>query len=166
MGGGCSPCIDGRLIVGKGHEIVKKDEQHHIPYLIGTTSHDVIPPILYAMAKDWCKKQNTPSYLWFFERNLPGDNHGAWHSADLWYWFGTLENGWRPFDKKDYALAKEMTDRLVAFAKTANPNTEEFGGWEAGGKSALVLGDKDTKASNPSTLKLWVTMFTNEAPGE
>jgi para-nitrobenzyl esterase len=145
---------------------VEKGEQHHIPYLIGTTSHDVMPPILYAMAKKWCAAQNTPSYLWFFERNLPGDDHGAWHSADLWYWFGTLENCWRPFEAKDYALAEEMTDRLVAFAKKANPNAENYSTWEADGKSALVLGDEDTKMGNPSMLKLWVTLFTNKAPGE
>ncbi len=166
MGGGCSPCIDGRLVVGKGHEIVERGEQHHIPYLIGTTSHDVMPPILYSMAKKWCAAQDTPAYLWFFERNLPGDDHGAWHSSDLWYWFGTLENCWRPFAEKDYALSNEMTDRLCAFAKTANPNTEEWTGWEAGGKSALVLGDHDSKMSKPSSLGLWVTLFTNKAPGE
>jgi para-nitrobenzyl esterase len=112
MGGGGEPCVDGELIVGTGHKILAKKQQHHIPYMIGTTSHDVIPPILYSMAKKWCNKQNTPAYLWFFERNLPGDNHGAWHSSDLWYWFGTLENCWRPFVEKDYELSKEMSDRL------------------------------------------------------
>ena len=119
-----------------------------------------------AKKKAWCEAQDTPSYLWFFERNLPGDNHGAWHSADLWYWFGTLENCWRPFEAKDYALAEEMCDRLVAFAKNANPNTTDYPNWESGTKSALVLGDKDTQMSKPSSLKLWVTLFTNKAPGE
>ena len=118
------------------------------------------------MAKDWCAGQTSPAYLWFFERNLPGDNHGAWHSADLWYWFDTLENSWRPFDDKDRALAEEMSDRLCEFAKTADPNAEGRVQWHAGGENALVLGDKDTKEGNPSMFKLWVTMFTNKAPGE
>ncbi len=166
IGGGCSPCIDGELVVGKGYEILQAGEQHHIPYMIGTTSHDVIPPLLYSMAKKWCAVQQIPSYLWFFERNLPGDNHGAWHSADLWYWFGTLENGWRPFTEKDYALSEEMIERLVAFAKNANPNADGYAEWQTGGKSALTFGDKDTKMSIPSSAKLWWTMFTNKAPGE
>jgi para-nitrobenzyl esterase len=166
MGGGASPCIDGALVVGKAHEILAKGEQHDIPYLIGTTSHDVVPPILYSMAKKWCYKQSSPAYLWFFERNLPGDNHGAWHSADLWYWFGTLDNCWRPFTDKDRALSEEMSDRLCAFASSGNPNTKDYVTWHAGGKCALTLGDYDTKESTPSSLKLWVTMFTNEAPGE
>ena len=63
-------------------------------------------------------------------------------------------------------LSPEMTDRLVAFAKTATPNTADYETWEANGKSALVLGDEDTKMGNPSMLKLWVTLFTNKAPGE
>ena len=165
MGGGCAPCIDGELVVGKGYELIAEEKQHHIPYMIGTTSHDVIPPLLYSMAQNWCKREKD-SYLWFFERNLPGDTHGAWHSSDLWYWFGTLENCWRPFTEKDYALAEEMSDRLVAFAKTESPNAAKYSEWQRGGKSALVLGDKETKALKPSKAKLWWTMFTNEAPGE
>ena len=134
--------------------------------MIGTTSHDVIPPILYSMAKKWCNKQDTPAYLWFFERNLPGDNHGAWHSSDLWYWFGTLENCWRPFAEKDYELSKEMSDRLVAFAKTASPNDNGYVNWKVGGKCAMTFGDGETKETKPCNLKLWHTMFTNKAPGE
>ena len=166
MGGGCSPCIDGRLIVGKGHELLAKGQQHSIPYMLGTTSHDVVPPILYSMAKDWQKAQTTPTYLWMFERNLPGDNHGAWHSSDLWYWFGTLENCWRPMTEKDYALSEEMTDRLCAFAKSGDPNAKDYVSWRSGGDKALVFGDKDTAEGKPNKAKLWFTMFTNKAPGE
>ena len=165
-GGYPTPTVDGRLVVGKGHEILARGEEHKIPYLIGSTSHDMMPPFLCSMAKKWCKIEEDERYLWFFERNLPGDDHGAWHSTDLWYWFGTLENGWRPFDEKDYALAEEMTDRLCAFAKDGNPNKDGLVEWASGGKKALTLGDKDTKMSSPSALKLWYTMFTNEAPGE
>lgn len=166
MGGGCSPCIDGKLVVGAGHNVLGENEQHHIPYMTGTTSEDMMPPLLYSMAKGWCKAQDTPAYLWFFNRRLPGDNHGAWHSSDLWYWFGTLKNCWRPFTEKDYALSEEMTDRLCAFAKSASPNTDGLTEWHSGGNKALILGDKDSKEGNPSSLKLWVTMFTNHAPGE
>ena len=166
IGGGASPCIDGELVVDAAHALTKRGEQHAIPYLIGTTSHDVIPPILYAMARKWTKTQKEPSYLWFFERNLPGDDHGAWHSADLWYWFGTLQNGWRPFTERDRALSEEMVERLCAFARTGDPNTSAYPTWQSGGKSALILGDNPTHEGKPSMLKLWKTLFTNEAPGE
>ena len=166
MGGGCAPCIDGELIVGRAHEILERGEQHSIPYMLGTTSHDVIPPLLYSMSKKWCKKQTTPAYLWFFERHLPGDDHGAWHSSDLWYWFGTLANGWRPFTERDFALSEEMSERLCAFARSADPNVEGYTEWATGAKSALILGDAASTLANPSMGKLWVTMLTNEAPGE
>ena len=166
IGGGCSPCIDGELVVAPGHEILAGGGQHNIPYMIGTTSHDVIPPILYSMSKKWCEKQSAPTYLWFFERNLPGDNHGAWHSADLWYWFGTLDNCWRPFTEKDKELSSEMIDRLCAFAKNGAPSTDGLVEWTEGGKDALILGDNVTRMGTPSSLKLWKTMFTNKAPGE
>ena len=166
MGGGCAPCIDGQLVVGAGHKLLKTGDQHQIPYLIGTTSHDMVCPILYSMAQNWCKKQKTPAYLWYFERNLPGDNHGAWHSSDLWYWFGTLDNCWRPFTQKDHALSEEMVNRLVAFATTGNPNTDDLVEWIAGGRQALVLGDNDTALGKPSKLKMWKTMLTIKAPGE
>ena len=158
-GGHPTPTVDGRLIVGKG-------THHKIPYLIGTTSEDMIPPILYSMAKKWVGAQHKDAYLWYFERNLPGDSHGAWHSSDLWYWFGTLKRCWRPFEEKDYALAEEMTDRLCAFAKHGDPNVDGYVDWEAGNKKALTLGDKETAMSKPKALKMWYTMFTNEAPGE
>ena len=166
MGGGCAPCIDGELIVGKGHELLAAGKQHQIPYMLGTTSEDVIPPLLFSMSKDFCKRQKTPSYLWYFERALPGDKHGAWHSSDLWYWFGTLGNGWRPFTEKDYALAEEMSGRLCAFARSGNPNADGYSEWNSGADAPIVFGNEKTKQKKPCTAKMWWTMFTNKAPGE
>ena len=166
MGGGCSPCIDGVLVVDKEYNVLKRGEQMHIPYMIGSTSEDVVPPFLYSMGKKWCAAQDKPSYLWFFERNLPGDDHGAWHSSDLWYWFGTLDRGWRPFTDHDRELSREMSDRLCAFARTGTPDAEGLLPWIAGGKKALTFGDGETKHTKPCSLKLWHTMLTNHAPGE
>ena len=59
-----------------------------------------------------------------------------------------------------------MVRRLCAFAKGGEPNSEGLCEWHSGGKSALVLGDADTCENKPSALKMWVTMFTNKAPGE
>jgi para-nitrobenzyl esterase len=118
------------------------------------------------MAKKWCKKASKRAYLWFFERNLPGDDHGAWHSADLWYWFGTLDNCWRPFTEKDRALSREMCERLCEFARSGNPNSPGYVEWRPGADRALTLGDGDTVLSAPSSFRLWKTMLTNDAPGE
>ena len=162
---GCFPVIDGELVVAPGHEILARGEQYEIPYMIGTTSEDMLPPLLFKMAKKWCAAQKDDAYLWFFERQLPGDDHGAWHSSDLWYWFGTLDNCWRPFTECDRALSDEMTDRLTAFAKTAIPNAPGLAAWPSG-TTALTFGDGASAPRNPKALKLWHTMFTNKAPGE
>ena len=161
-----TPCIDGRLIVGTAADLLAADRQHHIPYLAGSTSHDMMPPILYSMAHKWCAAQKGQGYGWFFDRMLPGDDHGAWHSADLWYWFGTLENCWRPMQEKDYALSEQMVSYLCSFAKTGDPNTEGLPRWEAAGKCSLRLGEGETGMYRPNTFRLLYTMFTNKAPGE
>ena len=167
---GSFPCIDGRLVVGTGMEILAAGKQHDIHYMAGSTSEDMMPPILQSMSKKWCAAQKKPSYTWYFDRQLPGDDHGAWHSADLWYWFGTLENCWRPMEEKDRALSEQMTDYLCNFVKTGDPNkAAELPTWIASDKNqqrVLVLGEKDTHMAKPGLLKMVHTMLTNHAPGE
>ena len=90
--------------------------------MVGATSHDMAPAVLYMLTKNWAKKNE--AYMWFFERMLPGDDKGAWHSSDLWYWFGTLKNCWRPMEKEDYRISDNMTEYLCNFVKSGNPNGE------------------------------------------
>ena len=166
---GCFPCMDGRLVVGTGVELLATGKQHKIPYLAGSTGEDMMPPILHSMAKKWCDAQEK-GYTWYFDRKLPGDENGAWHSSDLWYWFGTLPNCWRPMEEKDYVLSAQMVDYLCAFAKTGNPNTgNDLPLWESSGsagKRALCLGEGPTGMRKPSKLKMIKTMLTNKAVGE
>lgn len=163
--GFCAPCLDGRLIVGTGGELLEQEKQMKIPYLAGTTSEDMMAPILYSMASSWIKAQKEKSYLWYFNRQLPGDTHGAWHSSDLWYWFGTLPNGWRPWEKKDQLLSQQLVDYLVHFARTGNPNGGRLTEWEPGGDKALFLGEGRTRMAKPSTLKQAFTMLTRRGVG-
>ena len=165
-GGGCFPCVDGRFVVGNGSDLVAAGKQKNIHYMVGSTSHDMMPPILYNMAKSWCQKQEKPSYVWFFDRMLPGDDCGAWHSSDLWYWFGTLRNGWRPWEQKDYDLSDLMTDYLINFAKNGNPNCAGRPEWVAAGDRAMCMGEKKAHMCKPNMLKLIKIMLTNKAVGE
>ena len=165
-GGNCFPCIDGRFVVDTAANLVEQHKQHHIQYLAGSTSHDMMPPILYTMARKWCAIQDHKSYCWFFDRMLPGDNHGAWHSSDLWYWFGTLDNCWRPFGSKDRLLSDQMTTYLCNFVKTGSPNAKGLPTWHRAGHEALHLGEGHTRMAKPSLARLTLTMLTNKAPGE
>ena len=96
---------------------------------------------------------------------LPGDDKGAWHSSDLWYWFGTLKNCWRPMEKKDYDLSAQMVSYLCNFAAKGDPNGENLPHWTKA-DSTLLLGEKDTRMGSPNMAKMVVTMLTNKAVGE
>lgn len=163
------PVIDNKFISKKASKVVSENGQLHIPYMVGTTSQDMMPPFLFKMAKDWCLAQSTDCYQWFFDRKLPGDNNGAWHSSDLWYWFGTLDKGWRPFTSKDYDLSEQMVSYLTNFAKSGNPNGNGLPIWNPTNhknKKVMRLGQKDSHMGNVSNLKLYLTMLTNKAVGE
>ena len=164
-----SPCIDGGLLPKSALDAIQAGEQKDVPYMMGATSEDMMPLFIFQMAKEYCEGQKQPSFCWFFDRQLPGDKNGAWHSSDLWYWFGTLKNGWRPFEEKDFNLTDAMTDYLCNFVKTGNPNGEGLVEWKPakkGQKEVLRLGEGDIRMDKVSKLKLFYTMLTNKAVGE
>ena len=164
-----SPVQDGDLVVGSGVDILEAREHMQIPYLCGSTSQDMMPPILYTMGKNWCAAQEKKSFAWFFDRKLPGDDNGAWHSSDLWYWFGTLDNCWRPMEEKDFDLSRQMVDYLTNFCRRGDPNGSGLAAWNAmSGKQdpVLRLGEGDTRMGKAGMPKLVWTMLTNKAVGE
>lgn len=160
--GGAMACFP----VKDGFFIKSGSSPANIPYMIGSTSHDMAPAVLYSMTKKWGIKNN--AYVWHFERMLPGDDKEAWHSSDLWYWFGTLKNCWRPMEEKDYSLSSEMTDYLCNFVKSGNPNGEKLPRWSKcqSGKDVMHFGDNPTKAQKVKMKKLIVTTMTNKPVGE
>ena len=157
------PVMDGRFAVAG-------TPAKNIPYIAGSTSHEMAPPILQSMTRKWISAREKPSYTWFFDRMLPGDENGAWHSSDLWYWFGTLDNCWRPMEDKDRQLSDQMIDYLCNFVKTGDPNkAAQLPTWIASGKGqnrVLCLGEKPAHMGKPGMLKLVYTMLTNKAVGE
>ena len=156
--------------VKDGRFAVKGTVAHDIPYMAGSTSEDIAPPVLQSMTRKWISQRQKPSYTWYFNRRLPGDENGAWHSADLWYWFGTLENCWRPMEQKDQELSEQMVSYLCNFACTGNPNKSgQLPTWIASGKGqkrVLMLGEQPTGMGKPRFLKMIATMLTNKAVGE
>ncbi len=156
--------------VTDGHFIAAGAQPKNISYMAGSTSHDMAPPILQGMSRKWISAREKPSYTWYFDRMLPGDSCGAWHSSDLWDWFGTLDNCWRPMEQKDRDLSDQMTDYLCNFVRTGDPNKAGvLPTWIASGKGqnrVLRLGQKDTRMGKPNMFKMIYTMFTNKAVGE
>lgn len=121
-----APVIDDELIFKDG------EDKYGVPCIIGSLKKDMLPSELMAMTKRYVrklKKLDKPCYVFKFVHNLPGDNKGTFHSADLWYVMGAMKNCWRPFDKSDYALSKEIIDRFTAFSKTCDPNIDSKVRW-------------------------------------
>ena len=154
-----APVLDG-LLIRKGAK------PKNIPYMVGSTSHDIAPAVLHKMTQKWAR--NNGAYLWHFSRNLPGDDKGAWHSSDLWYWFGTLSNCWRPMEERDYTLSDEMSTCLCNFVKNGKPDGEGLPEWKkcTDGKSVMCFGDEGTAMGKVNMKKLIVTTLTNKPVGE
>lgn len=139
-----TPVIDGKYLPTSPDEAVIAGETARVSYLVGSTRNDMT--VSRAGIRDGRKsklqqslmrwagfhtRQGLPSYAYRFERPLPGDDAGAFHSSELWYVFGTLGRSWRPMEQKDFELSQRMTDAWAAFMKTGSPGWEPCDG-EAG----------------------------------
>lgn len=148
----CGPVIDGKLVRWNLHESIQEHQEHSIPYILCCTSRDLWMPELLEAVRGWAEAEkqagNDDCYIAYFSRNLPGDSSGAFHSSDLWYWFGSLDRSWRQFQDKDAVLSKEMQSFLVSFARTGCPRTEKLGQWKSYAQCPemfMEFGDSDTK---------------------
>lgn len=144
----CRIVCDGVIIPGNGEAALYGSGAHAVPCLLGSNKNDIrvtremlenhIPSDL--SVGNWGFAEHygggNRSFLYFFQRDLPGDGAGAFHSAELWYMFGTLGRSWRPFEEEDAALSKEMLDCWSSFVKLGRP-CEDLSDWppyEAKGK--------------------------------
>ena len=163
------PLIDDELIIGSGVDLLKEGKYKKIPYLIGSTSEDMMAPFIQSMAQKWCEEQEIDAYCFMFNHQLPGDTNGAWHSSDLWYFFGTLDNSWRPMTDYDYELSNQMVDYLVNFVTNGNPNNEILPKWLSTNKKqkkVMHFGNNITMMKKVNRFKLWYNLFFNKAVGE
>jgi para-nitrobenzyl esterase len=167
MGMPVSVVVDDELVIGEDVKRFKSNKFYQIPYLVGSNSEDIIPPIIHKMGYKWVKKQQHDSYCYMFNHQLPGDNKGSWHSSDLWYWFGTLDNCWRPLTEIDYNLSNKMVTYLTNFAKTGNPNDDILLKWEpCTNKKKVLHFNKNIELKRVKKSKLWINLFTKKAVGE
>lgn len=82
-------------------------------------------------------------YLYYYNYIMPGEtsqNDGAFHTSDVPYFFNHLSSSrasyWTDSDRK---VAGIMSDYLVNFARTGNPNGAGLAAWEAARESGGYL---------------------------
>jgi para-nitrobenzyl esterase len=115
------------------------------------------------------KYNKSPAYVDLFTRvqpyaagvklaDLDPATAGAYHTADIPYWFGTLDKynwlqhtrDWGPTDRK---LSEEMMDTLIAFARTGDPSTAavKWPAWKASDEQLENFAD--TPRAEPLNIK-------------
>lgn len=138
------PVIDHYVLNNGYYNIMDQGKLHDIPYLIGSNKDDIMADNasgdqkeehpLYKGCKEFSFKLEElgrkPAYVYHFTRRLPGDGAGAFHSAELWYMFGTLNRCWRPMEEHDYGLSRKMLDYWTNFMKNGDPNGNGLDKWE------------------------------------
>ncbi len=138
------PNVDGYVLTDTVDDVYRKGTMHKIPYMAGCVTDDLgtkpeelaagDPGDLLKECRSWCIRQeaveNPPAYAYHFSRRLPGDQWGAFHSAELWYTFGTLGRSWRPMEQRDYELSEQMVCRWTNFMKTGSPDGAGLEGWK------------------------------------
>ena len=136
------PFIDGYALTETYDECVDNNDYNDVQFMMGSTKDDMaggfpmpwMPPSINSGMRSLLLKHEAngrkPGYLYFFSRDLPGDDSGAWHSSDLWYIQGTLDRCWRPFTDYDYRLSDTMVTYWTNFCKNGDPNGEGLPVWE------------------------------------
>lgn len=128
--GRLSPHPDGNLVITGFDDAARSGQILDIPYMIGSNGNDMSD--MRGAIESFCALRSTqstqPAYDYYFDRKLPGDDSGAFHSAELWFMFHTLGRSWRPFTQHDYELSDKMMDFWTNFAKYGNPNGKDADG--------------------------------------
>ena len=131
-----APQVDGSVVPEPFDKAVMDGTIADIPIMTGYTSDD-LPFFKEESVGAFCALRDSlgtaPVYEYEFTRDLPGEDKdvpdnlpGAFHSAELWYVFGTLGRSWRPFTEEDYALSEEMVSAWTDFCKTGSPGWPEY----------------------------------------
>jgi para-nitrobenzyl esterase len=88
---------------------------------------------------------------------------GAYHTADVPYWFGTLDafNSLRPtrvWTPADRALSQQMMGSLISFAQTGSPSSKELAwpAWSQSNQQMMVFGDGAKVEKLPVARMSWL----------
>jgi len=138
---GFRPVVDGYLVTEEPLRTIRDGRLPDIPILAGSLadegnslggSRDITIGMAAgsrALASIWPRRTGRPAWHYHFTRKAPGDDRGAFHSAELWYVFGTQSRAWRPWEPVDAVLSERMSGYWTGFAKNGDPNGPGLPAW-------------------------------------
>jgi para-nitrobenzyl esterase len=98
-------------------------------------------------------RRHQPAYAYLFTWTSPlmGGILGACHSLELGFLFGILEPNFSGTGPEADALAKNIQDAWLAFARTGNPSTKGLGEWPQYGerRETMLLGRECSVVAAP-----------------
>lgn len=157
------PVVDGYLLKDDIDKLIA--DPLKIDYMIGYTNNDLYAPIMAYIGNKFAKDNG--AYVYYFDIDQPGDENGAFHSCDLRYVFGRLDNSWRPFRERDREVSKQMMSYLTNFASSGDPNGAGLPEWKKMDKNndkALCFTLEKTDMGKASYVKLAKNMLTKGGP--
>lgn len=113
-----------------------------------TSARDDDRVAMYLWAIDRAKTAKTPAYTYYFNHAIPWPEHpefGAFHSAEIPYWFCNLDKLNRPYTAADRQLSREMSGYWLNFIRTGDPNGNALPHWPASSpdsQTTMELGSK------------------------
>ncbi|MBQ9411470.1 MAG: carboxylesterase family protein [Oscillospiraceae bacterium] len=137
------PNVDGYVFQEDTTAAMDRDRVKNISYMLGSNRNDLLvtpemlasgeKSVLYRGAIEWSQlmeeRHGNPSYVYYMTHEPAGDDWGAFHGAELWYMFDTMDRCWRPFNESDYRLRDAMMDYWTSFMKTGVPVSGVGGAW-------------------------------------
>lgn len=138
-----TPVRNGKFRAQTFDDLTRQGLTTNVPTMIGSTKNDItVTPEESAQGYSQFQKNcvgwalemeavgHHPSYVYYFTRDLPGDDAGAFHSSELWYMFGTLGQCWRPMTEGDHTLSEHMVSYWTNFMKNGDPNGAGLPQWK------------------------------------
>ncbi len=148
------PVIDGYFLTDTVSNLIHKPLP--VDYMVGITNNDMFAPLLAKVGYAFGKENS--AFMYYFDVDAPGDNNKAFHSADLYYVFGSQADSWRPYDANHREISRMLMQYIINFATNGNPNLpgkQDLPSWKNDGRVMHFVEDpKKVKMGHPNWLKL------------